>query len=109
MVELLRIIDKLLETDYCSPSESSIKLRQEVFEQRSYARWTLLEFKMFLIARMKNCETIGVLGEIGIFREKMNQLSLINEKGSYIFSVAYDTMTDLLDRYIMITYENWGG
>lgn len=97
-VELLGLIDRMLDGPYSLPMH---KVKQEVFIQNTFSRWALFEFRHTITRKLANKEkTMGIMGEIEIFRAKMNAYACEEGEDSIIFSIAEDAITDLMDRYI---------
>lgn len=76
----------------------NIKKNKALFAQGSYNRWAMKEIDKY-IAQNKDRSIIEVLEE---FRYKMDRFACNARTGeaNFMFSVAYDVVTDMLDKEI---------
>lgn len=70
--------------------------RKKDFMQRSYSLWAAIEILKLVLIK-NDIPPIMVVEE---FRNKIDGYSLLNSKSSIIFSIAYDTATDILDNLL---------
>ena len=69
-------------------------------EKSSYSVWAIDELKRYIVGRLypkksRSVEDFIIL--VGDFRQMMNQFSKINPDNNFMFSVAVDISTDVLD------------
>lgn len=85
---------EMIVKDYISDlSEPRCQLKRSYFAQRSYSIWAAEEV-LRTIRKRKDVSPIYAVEE---FVGKMEYYALKRPEGSYIFSVAYDIGTDVLD------------
>lgn len=65
-------------------------------DQRIYSRWAANELLGYVIFHKE----ISPLQAVEDFMRKMDSFACLNQKNSFIFSVAYDTAADILDLLI---------
>lgn len=73
-----------------------LALHSESVAQTSYYCWAANE----VLQAIKDCPTIPPLLVIEKLWYKMGKYSLMNKESSYLFSVAYDAVTDILDLFV---------
>ena len=97
---VLEIIDELFMQDY-QPPESYKDLDRALFDYKSYKYWALTELRTYII---KECihSDVGIFEAVEEFRSLMNQYSCdtCSVECNFIFAVAYDVATDVLDHLI---------
>ena len=69
-------------------------------EKSSYSVWAIDELKRYIVGRLcpkKSGSIEDFIAFVGDFRRMMNQFSKINPDNNFMFSVAVDISTDVLD------------
>lgn len=69
-------------------------------EKSSYSVWAIDELKRYIVGRLypkKFGSVEDLIIFVGDFRRMMNQFSKINPDNNFMFSVAVDISTDVLD------------
>ena len=69
-------------------------------EKSSYSVWAIDELKRYIVGRLypkKSGSVEDFITFVGDFRRIMNQFSKINPDNNFMFSVAADISTDVLD------------
>lgn len=98
--DVLEIIDELFMQDY-QPPESYKELDRATFEYQSYKRWALVELRNYICKKCLH-EDFSIFETVEEFRALMDQYSCESKSGecNFIFAVAYDVATDVLDHLI---------
>lgn len=89
-------LDELIREEYSVPKDWSMKGGDDIlFQYQSYKNWAVNEIKVYILAHPE----LGVREAVEDFRTLMDDLACRVKTGdaSFIFSVAYDTATDILD------------
>lgn len=76
-----------------------LKLRKE-FEKSSYSVWAIDELKRYIVDRLYPQQSGSVddfIIFVSGFRQMMNHFSKIRPENNFMFSVAVDVSTDVLD------------
>ena len=76
--------------------EANRKCKKHIFLQRTYSRWAAEE----ILECIQENESTPAIIVVENFRDRMNRYSLLTSNSSYIFSVAYDIATDILDIFL---------
>lgn len=77
----------------------SWKWKREL-EKSSYSVWAIDELKRYIVGRLypkKSGSVEDFITLVAEFRRMMNQFSKINPDNNFMFSVAVDVSTDVLD------------
>lgn len=89
-------MDGLIREWYSVPKDWSMKVGDDtLFQYQSYKKWAVNEIKVYILIH----PDLGVREAVEEFRTLMDDLACQAKTGdaSFIFSVAYDTATDILD------------
>lgn len=91
----LWLLDRMA-TWYPEPTE---KIRKEEFDLLAYNHWAYKELSNYVYRRKSDISPVSAVEE---FREKMDDYACKAKTGeaNFIFSVAYDVATDILDLFI---------
>ena len=84
---------KILENYIIDLPEPGLKGKGYVFLQESYTRWAAEE----LLKDILENESVDPVIVVESFRKKVDRYSTMNTNTSYMFSVAYDVATNILD------------
>lgn len=99
--DVLEIINDIRIEEYSY--KESIPLTSSQFYYRSYCRWALDELENY-IWKNKNSKN-DVLYLLESYRKKMDDWSSLPNKDAetcWMFSIAYDIVTDVIDQVIVI-------
>lgn len=94
--EYLNFINKLTKTGwYLGPTHYDMK--KTTFDFLSYKRWALFELRDYIIANLDSKLAPTELTEK--FRKQLDNFACRarSDDGKIMFSIAYDTVTDILD------------
>lgn len=78
------------------------KMKQEVFQYESYAKWALDEIRLYLMTHMNSRKPIYQIMEE--FRYLMDSYACQSKspETNFMFSVAYDVVTEVLDEMLIV-------
>lgn len=93
--EFLRFLNELLTTGWYAPP-FRYYMKKNAFDKMSYKRWTVFELRDFAMRQPYEMRPVDIVEK---FRKMADNFACSNkaEDIKFIFSVAYDTATDILD------------
>lgn len=93
--EFEEFLDELLNSGWYAPPYQYYGVKPEVFTMLSAKRWAVLELKEFSRKKI-GIAPVYIVEE---FRQEMDKYACIakDETAKFMFSTAYDVVTDILD------------
>lgn len=95
LMEFGKFIDELIGSGWYAPPYRYYGMKPEIFSMLSAKRWAILELKEFVFSHKKS----RPIDSVELFRKQLDNYSCIakNEEAKFMFSTAYDTVTNILD------------
>lgn len=98
MCDSIKMINEIIVNEY---GDGLKRINNDIFEYRAYRLAGLEEVKKFIIAH----EKLGAMTSVELFRSQMDDFACRTKSPTahFMFSVFYDTATDVLDALISNT------